>query len=117
MIPTADSSDSLLLMVSNKGLLTHLVTQLNKDFALSGLSISLENITDAQHLSNTLIKIVQHLIQTNFDGFLQLLYRVDVEESQLQSDATQNIEVISEKATFLILKREWEKVYYKNHFS
>jgi len=117
MIPTTNDSDSLLVLVSEKGLFQNLLIQLKKDFELSGLLILFDNIQSTDQLLIVLYKHIHNLIQINFEGYLQLLYRVDVPESNLQTENIQNIEDFAKKATFLILKREWEKVYYRNLYS
>lgn len=43
MIPTSNDSDSLLLIVSQKGLFQDLLDQIRKDFELAGLSISIKH--------------------------------------------------------------------------
>ncbi len=117
MIPTANNSNSLLLVVVQTGLFQELISQLKKDFELSGISISIDNTFTSEELASTLYKHVLQLINTKFDSFLQLLYRVDVSEQNLQCNQIQDTKELATKATFAILKREWEKVYYKSKFS
>lgn len=117
MIPTANNSKSLLLIVSQNGLFQDLIAQLKKDFELSGMSITIDNAISSDDLTQDLYRQISQLIHTNFDAFLQLLYRVDVSEQNLQSNQIQETEELAIKATFTILKREWEKVYYRNKFS
>lgn len=117
MIPTANTSISLVKVVRNAELFDAYVHQLKKDFNLAGHSIEI----DANMLPNALVQVVhfqiKDLISTNFDAFLQVLYRVDVEERILQSNSLQDAEELVVKATYEILKREWEKVYFRNRFS
>lgn len=117
MIPTSNDSNSLVVMISQKGLFQNLLEQIRKDFELSGLSISLENGIKASELPTRLYTRIHQLILTNFEAYLQLLYRVDVPESSMQTSGTQNTEDFAKKATLLLLKREWEKVYYRELFS
>lgn len=117
MIPTSNDSDSLVVLISQKGLFQDLLEQIRKDFELSGLSISIENEMKASELPKLLYSRIHQLILHNFNGYLQLLYRVDVPESSLQINNIVNTEDFAKKATLLLLKREWEKVYYRNRFS
>ena len=117
MIPTSNDSDSLLLLVSQNGLYQKLLEQIKKDFELSGLSISIEDSVKTDTLATLLFKTIHPLILTNFEGYLQLLYRVDIPESSMQTNSIQNTEEFAKKATLLILKREWEKVYYRELYS
>lgn len=60
---------------------------------------------------------VYRLIQHKFMDYLNLLYIVDVSEEKIkQLDGNDTIE-LAENVTFLILKREWQKVYYRKKFS
>jgi hypothetical protein len=116
MIPKAHSSDSLLVIVSENGLYPDLLSQIKKDFELSGLSISINKNISVDELLLDLYKQIRQLIEINFSGYLQLLYRVDVPENMMQSPEVQYIDEFSKKATFLILNREWEKVYYRANY-
>ncbi len=117
MIPTSNDSDSLLLIVSQKGLFQDLLDQIRKDFELAGLSISIENTIKSDELPTLLYSSIQQLVLHNFEGYLQLLYRVDIPERSMRSDEIQDVNRIAKKATFLILRREWEKVYYRDKFA
>lgn len=117
MIPTASNSTSLLTLIVNEGLYQDLRNQVTKDFELSGLTITLDqSILPADLLNELHYKILQ-LIHNNFDGFLQLLYRVDIPEQTMQSFELQKSDEIAKKATFMILEREWKKVYFRRKYS
>ena len=117
MIPTATNSTDLLNLASNEGLFQALLEQIKKDFALSGQSFELESVSTASDLLVALQRELKRLIDSNFDAYLQLLYRVDIPERMMQSDAIQDSDALSEKSTFAILQREWKKVYYRNKYS
>ena len=56
------------------------------------------------------------LIQDKFTDYLNLLYIIDVSEhqiKQLDGDDTVNL---AEQVSFLILKREWQKVWYRHKY-
>jgi hypothetical protein len=56
---------------------------------------------------------VYYLIQHKFSDYLNLLYIVDVSEPKVRElDGNDTIK-LSEVVTFLILQREWQKVWYK----
>ena len=117
MIPSSNDSNSLLLVISKKGLYQNLLDQIKKDFELSGLSFPIEDSVKIDKLSTLLYTSIHQLILSNFEGYLQLLYRVDIPESSMQTNTIQNTGDFAKKATFLILKREWEKVYYRELYS
>ncbi len=87
-----------------------LINQVRKDFELTGLSIDINTTTTPEILVNELANELYHLIQYRFDVFMQLLYRVDVAEQIMRSDKVETSEVLAQKATYELLKREWQKV-------
>ena len=117
MIPKPINTESLLLVAKSSNLYQDLVVQLQKDFETSGLSFEVSLGILPLDLVDVLKVKLAHLIQNNFDGFLQFLYRVDVSEQALLSSSLKASEDIVTKATFLILQREWQKVYYRKEFS
>ncbi len=117
MIPQVSSKEQVLNLAKQKHLYVALIQQIQRDFALSGLSLNLDDDIKPGVLITKLHRSLENLIATNFEGFLQLLYRMDVPESSLKN-STPNVEVaLPEKAVFALLKREWEKVYYRRYFS
>ena len=56
------------------------------------------------------------LIQEKFTDYLNLLYIVDVSEQKVRELDGSDILKLSEQVTFLILQREWQKVWYKNKY-
>lgn len=117
MIPTAKNSSQLLTIIKDASLYENLINQLIKDFELSGFALKIDKTSSPQDLLKELQHQIYQLMLHNFEGFLQLLYRVDVSEHAMQSDKTQDIDEMTQKATYVILKREWQKVYFKNQFS
>jgi len=117
LIPTAANSTALLTLVSDQGLYQDLLQQLKKDFELSGISIQLEPTISEISLLKELQFQIKQLIDTNFDAFLQLLYRVDIPEKSMQSNDIQDSDIVATKTTFIILEREWKKVYYRKKYS
>lgn len=117
MIPTASNSTSLLSLIANEGLYQDLLNQITKDFELSGLTITLDQSISPADLLNELHHQILQLIHNNFDGFLQLLYRVDIPEQTMQSFELQKSDKIAKKTTFIILQHEWKKVYFRRKYS
>ena len=117
MIPIANNSEAVVVLAQDAGLYQNLIDQLIKDFDLSGLSIDLDKSISTEELVLTLNKTIEHLLQHRFDSFLQLLYRIDIPENSMQNKGVESVKEIAQKASFAILKREWQKVYLKNKFS
>jgi hypothetical protein len=69
----------------------------------------------------TSLKLILHetlyrLIQEKFTEYLNLLYIIDVSEQKVrQLDGSDTLR-LSEEVTFLILQREWQKVWFKNQY-
>lgn len=94
-----------------------LVDQLNKDLALANVDLEFDSEVLPTSLKLLLHEEVYRLIQHKFMDYLNLLYIVDVSEEKIkQLDGNDAIQ-LAENVTFLILKREWQKVFYRNRFS
>lgn len=94
-----------------------LVAQLNKDLSLANVDLEFDSEVLPTSLKLLLHDEVYRLIHHKFMDYLNLLYIVDVSEEKIrQLDGNDTIE-LAENVTFLILKREWQKVYYRHKFS
>lgn len=94
-----------------------LILQLNKDFRFANIYFEAEVDVLPQVLISQLHETVFNLTQSNFSEYLNLLYIVDVSEKQVKQLDGSDALVLSENVTFLILKREWQKVWFKNQYS
>ena len=56
------------------------------------------------------------LIQEKFAEYLNVLYIIDVPEHKIKQLDGSDIVSLSEQVTFLILLREWQKVWYKQQY-
>ena len=93
-----------------------LVIQLNKDFRFANIYFEVEEGITPDQLKLQLHETVFRLIQTNFSEYLNLLYIIDVSENQIkQLDGSDTLK-LAEQVAFLILKREWQKVWFKNTY-
>ena len=94
-----------------------LVGQLNKDLALANVNLEFDLEVLPTSLKLLLHEEIYRLIQHKFMDYLNLLYIVDVSEEKIkQLDGNDAIQ-LAENVSLLILKREWQKVYYRNKFS
>ena len=67
------------------------------------------------------LKLILHetiyqLIQEKFADYLNLLYIIDVPEKKVKQLDGSDVVQMSEQVSFLILLREWQKVWYKNQY-
>lgn len=110
------SSDQIISEANNLQLYNKLVRQLRKDFELANVALVIEDDIAPEHLKHTLHKTLFHLIQKDFTAYLNVLYIVDVSEQQVKQLEGGDIMSLSESVSFLILKRAWQKVWYKENF-
>ncbi len=108
--------DDLIEKATNYDLYVKLVEQLNKDFLLANIDLEFDNDLLPVDLKRILHHAVFKLIQENFADYLNLLYIVDVSENKVKQIDGSDISILSEHITFLILQREWQKVWFKNQY-
>ncbi len=113
MLPIQNTLE-LLQKIDTENLYQNLIQQLNKDFQLSNLDESFELSLTPVQLKEILSKIILNLLTNKYDDYLIFLYRVDVLEKELAALKAANLETTAEQITFLILKREYQKVWFKN---
>lgn len=105
---------SLLKEIENQRLLQELIRQLNKDIELAGLDFKILQKADAQETVEQLQSLLLKCIKTDFDGYLNFLYRVDVSEDLMRSLKESDPLMLSQKVTWIVLQREWQKVWFKS---
>lgn len=108
--------DHLLSEAEKEQLYLKLVEQVNKDFNFANEPIDLPISITPEELKSALHDKIYRLIQFKFAEYLNLLYIIDVPEDQVkQLDGTDVFEM-SHQVAFLVLKREWMKVWFRNHY-
>ncbi|SHG66738.1 hypothetical protein SAMN05444372_108145 [Flavobacterium micromati] len=110
------NTDSLLSQAEKESLYLKLVEQLNKDFNLANESIDLSLTISADELKSELHEKIYRLIQYKFAEYLNLLYIIDVSESEIKKLDGSDLVILAEQVAFLILKREWQKVWFRNNY-
>lgn len=93
-----------------------LVLQLNKDFLLANINLDFHVDVLPSSLKFLLHETVYKLIQEKFTDYLNLLYIIDVPEKQVKALDGEDTLKLSEDVSFLILKREWQKVWFRNKY-
>ena len=108
--------EDLITEVNQLDLYKKLVFQLNKDFLRVNVDLNLHKEVLPTSLKLVLHETVYTLIQEKFADYLNLLYLIDVPEKQVKAlDGTDPLQ-LSEAVSFLILKREWQKVWFRNRY-
>lgn len=110
------STDLLLSEAESESLYLKLIEQINKDFNLANEAIDFPASTSPNELKVQLHEKIYRLIQYKFAEYLNLLYIIDVAEDQIKKLDGADLVALSEQVSFLILKREWQKVWFRNKF-
>ena len=67
-----------------------------------------------------MVKVIQEklyvLLLENFDDYLNVLYIIDIPEKSFEKINDTDVIEVSKDVAFLILKREFQKVWYKSQF-
>ncbi len=114
-LPT--SFENLIEEANQLDLYKKLIKQLNKDFLLANIDLDFHEEIFPSSLKLILHETVYKLIQEKFTEYLNLLYIIDVPEKQVKALDGNDILKLSEQVSFLILKREWQKVWFRNKYS
>jgi len=110
------STDELLSEAEKQNLYSKLIEQVNKDFNFANEAVDFPQSTTSQELKVQLHEKIYRLIQYKYAELLNLLYIIDVPEENIkQLDGSDTVE-LSEQIAFLVLKREWMKVWFRNHY-
>ncbi|OCB71647.1 hypothetical protein [Flavobacterium glycines] len=110
------NSDLLLGEAEKEKLYLKLVEQLNKDFNLANEGVDFPMSISPNELKIQLHEKIYRLIQYKFAEYLNLLYVIDVSEEEVKKLDGSDLVVLAEDVAFLILKREWQKVWFRNKF-
>ena len=109
--------EALITEANNLKLYKKLVLQLNKDFLYANIDLDFDEDILPSSLKLILHETVYKLIQEKFAEYLNLLYIIDVSEHAIKKlDGSDTLQ-LSEEVTFLILKREWQKVWFRHKYS
>ncbi len=114
--PVPISTDDLLSYAQQEQLYSSLINQINKDFNLANEPIDFPQSTSPQELKIQLHEKLYRLIQYKFAEYLNLLYIIDVPEDAVKQLDGSDLVELSEQVAFLILKREWMKVWFRNKY-
>ena len=105
--------NSILKASINEEFFSLLVTQLEKDFIMSGIQYDFNNLSPNE-LIICLHEIVEHLLSKDYSTLLSLFYRMDIPQNAINFDTENNIE---DELVSLILKREFLKVQMRIKYS
>ncbi|MBQ0909086.1 hypothetical protein KBJ98_10265 [Flavobacterium sp. F-328] len=110
------NTDLLLSEASAENLYLQLVEQLNKDFNLANEAVDFPKSITPEELKIQLHEKIYRLIQYKFAEYLNLLYIIDVAEDEVKKLDGSDLVQLAEQISFLVLKREWQKVWFRNKY-
>ena len=116
MYITPINADLLFQEAQKEALYLKLIEQINKDFNLANEGIDFPMSISPEELQIQLHEKIFRLIQYKFAEYLNLLYIIDVSEDQIKKLNGSDVVILSEEVAFLILKREWQKVWFRNKY-
>ncbi|WP_347050063.1 hypothetical protein [Flavobacterium olei] len=110
------NTESLLEQAQAEKLYLSLIEQINKDFNLANEGIDFPLSISPDELKIQLHEKIYRMIQYKFAEYLNLLYIIDVPENEIKSLDGSDLVILAEQVAFLILKREWQKVWFRNFY-
>ena len=105
---------------NNRRIIDATMRQLEKDFSLDVDSVQLKDYQGNlfEQLFDVVYPIINKLITINYQQFLNILYRIDVNELKLKQEmAKVDANQYSEVVTRLVLQKELQKVIIRNIYS
>lgn len=108
--------EALIEEAYDSALYTKLIQQLNKDFRYANIDLDFHDTILPTSLKLLLHETVYKLIQEKFSEYLNLLYIIDVPEHAVRALNGDDTVELAAQVSFLILKREWQKVWFKNKY-
>lgn len=93
-----------------------LVVQLTKDFALASIPFYPQEGVSPDELKVMLREKIYVLLLERFQDYLNLLYIIDVPETSFSKGETKDAIEMADEACYLILKREWQKVWLRQSY-
>ena len=111
------STEHLFSEAEKDNLYLKLIEQINKDFNLANEGIDFPLSIKPDELKIELHEKIYRMIQYKFTEYLNLLYIIDVSEIEVKKLDGLDLIILSEQVSFLILKREWQKVWFRHKFT
>ena len=100
-------------------LLKDVVSQLNKDFQLTGFEVEFSGQGESayQELTEQLLPVIEYMLENQTERFWNLLYSIDLNETKVKNalfgEDTNSLQLLTD----LILKRELQKVVIRYFFA
>ena len=112
MSEARDKSIAVVNKCAQHKMLDKLITQIQKDLLRAGVVHNFFNLSE-ENLFDALKSILNMLITDKRDSLYAFLYAVDVSEASIRAIVEHNAMIEVEQLTYLILKREYMKIAYR----
>ncbi|WP_455169873.1 hypothetical protein [Aegicerativicinus sediminis] len=93
------------------------LNQINKDLVRAGIDIQNLGQFSPKELHEEIQLLIKELLSTDVKKLVALFYLIDIPEKYLQQSLSTDVINPSETISFLILKREWQKVLTRIKYS
>ena len=110
------NSKQLLKLSENQELYYNLVLQLEKDFTLANNPLNITSDIKSEELIKVLVEKIYFLMMEKFSEYLNVLYVIDIPEKEFQHIQVTDAVEVSGQVAFLILNREFQKVWLRNKY-
>ena len=110
------TSEEIITQSEGLHLYGKLVIQLNKDFKRANVDVEFVKDISPSDLKMKLHEIIHNLILNKYTEYLNLLYIIDVSEENIKNIEANSTQEISDQITYLVLLREWQKVWFKSNY-
>ncbi|AWX45053.1 hypothetical protein HME9304_02061 [Flagellimonas maritima] len=111
-----ENSLEVLELAEKELLYEKLVLQIKKDFDRANTKLNFPSNILPSDLVKILHEKIYFLLLEKFQECLNLLYMVDVSERDIKKIKSSDAVDVSAEVCFLLLKREWQKVWFKYKF-
>ena len=112
-----NTSLEILQSAQEELLYTKLLQQIQKDFALASATLDFSKEIEPEGVKSLLHEKIYFLILEKFQNYLNLLYIVDIPEQEIKKLASLDAVDASSVVCFLVLKREWQKVWFRHKYN
>ncbi len=110
------TSEEIIAQSEGLQLYNKLVIQINKDFKRANIDALFVKDISPSDLKLKLHEMIHNLLLNKYTEYLNLLYIIDVSEEKIKNIEANGIQEISAQITYLILLREWQKVWFKSNY-
>ncbi len=117
MLSNFNNSQEILEVAQKELLYEKLLLQIKKDFELANAGLKFNMDIKPNELKSILHEKIYFLMLEKFQEYLNLLYVVDIPESAVKEIQATDVVDVSEEVCFLLLKREWQKVWFKDKYA